>query len=241
MKHSRWLSMMLPFLMVWLFWLGWTSWVESLGNSAVCPVPTASHPTIQSAVADANCHTIQLTQTFFTENVTVTRSVTIQGLGMFSTTVDGTAKGTVFTIEPSLMVTLTDMMITNGHDTTGGGIHNQFSTLTLRQVQVFSNTSNYAGGGVFNDYNSILFIADSAIHHNTAVIGGGLYNGGLVDLSNSQMIITGSVIYSNSISSGSGGGLYNNLEARLDIANSTISHNSSESLGGGLDNLGSSI
>ncbi|NIR26605.1 MAG: hypothetical protein GWN04_00445, partial [Gammaproteobacteria bacterium] len=50
--------------------------------------------------------------------------------------------------------------------------------------------------------------------------------------------ITGSVIYSNTATSGSGGGFYNNLEAQTDIANSTISFNSAGSAGGGLENLG---
>ena len=235
---QRWLYTFLPFLIVASIWWGLASLAAVQANSAECPVPSVPHPTIQSAVADSNCHTIQLTDPLYIENVTITRSVTIQGSGMYSTTVDGAASGTVFKIEPGLTVTITDMSVTNGSNTNGGGIHNMFSHLKLRQVQVFSNAGSYAGGGVFNDYNSILEIANSAIHHNTAVIGGGVYNGGLVDISNSQMTITGTVIYSNTATSGSGGGFYNNLEALTNIANSTISLNKAGGLGGGLDNLG---
>lgn len=235
---QRWLYTFLPFLVVALIWWGLASLAAVQAYSAECPVPSVPHPTIQSAVADTNCHTIQLTDPLYIENVTITRSLSIYGSGMYSTTVDGAASGTVFKIEPGLMVTITDMSVTNGSNTNGGGIHNMFSYLKLWQVQVFSNAGSYAGGGIFNDYNSILEIANSAIHHNTAVIGGGVYNGGLVDISNSQMTITGSVIYSNAATSGSGGGLYNNLEAQTDIANSTISFNRAGSAGGGLENLG---
>ena len=126
-------------------------------QTATCNVPSGTYPTIQSAVDDVICDTVNLSAKLYVENVIITRTVTVQGQGADSTTVDGNASGSVFAIQSGLAVTITDMTITNGEALSGGGIHNDGSTLILDAVTVDSNTStgtgvvtNDGGGGVFS-------------------------------------------------------------------------------------------
>src|SRR5438552_234455 len=46
---------------------------------AVCTVPSGSHPTIQSAVSDPGCSTINVDPGVYSENVTISRSLTLNG------------------------------------------------------------------------------------------------------------------------------------------------------------------
>lgn len=49
--------------------------------AALCPVPTNPHPTLDAAVRDVACTTIQLAAGTYSENVVVTRDVAIEGAG----------------------------------------------------------------------------------------------------------------------------------------------------------------
>jgi hypothetical protein len=51
----------------------------STTHAATCSVPTLSYPTIQAAVDDATCTTIEVAPGVYAENVSVTRSVTLNG------------------------------------------------------------------------------------------------------------------------------------------------------------------
>jgi predicted outer membrane repeat protein len=221
-------------------------------QAATCNVPSGTYPTIQSASDDASCDTIDLTAAVYVENVTIARSVTIQGQGAVTTTVNGDANGNVFAIQPNLAVTLTKMTITNGTALTGGGIHNEGSTLALDAVTVVSNTATvmteFGGGGIYSD-NGEVRISNSVISGNSAEAfggafhgrggkltvtnssfggnsathgGGGIYGGGVVTITNSAF--TGN-------SARHGGGIFGS--GRLALVNSTFSGNSA-SWGGGI-------
>jgi len=205
------------------------AWLLATGTAqaATCDVPTGTHPTIQSAVHDGSCDTIKLTDALYIENVIITRSVTIEGRGEVSTTVDGDRIGSVFTIQPGLMATLMDMTITHGEALDGGGIHNSDSTVVLEAVTVISNTAfNFGsggGGGIFTD-DGDMHISNSTIINNLATdaSGGGIYNVG-------RLTVIDSIISGNS--TGAGGGIFH-AGGSLNVSNSTLSNNSASSGGG---------
>ena len=51
----------------------------SSASAATCAVPSASYPTIQSAVDDPTCSTINVAPGVYTENVSINRSLTLNG------------------------------------------------------------------------------------------------------------------------------------------------------------------
>jgi len=59
------------------------------GHSAVCDVPSTSHPDIQTAVDDVGCDPVVLAAGTFVENVVIDRSVTLQGAGSPQSFVQG--------------------------------------------------------------------------------------------------------------------------------------------------------
>jgi predicted outer membrane repeat protein len=230
------------FLFLWLI-------VPRPAEAITCDVPTGTHPTIQSAVDDAACDTVNLTAALYTENVTIGRSVTIQGQGMANTTVDGNASGAVFTIGPTLVVTLTDIAIVNG-----SGSHSVYCsscTLALISTAVQSNlngglrifqgnatidnsviTGNTAGeGSGIHSYETTLTVNNSTVSNNQAQLdGGGLYDTG------STIIISSSVFHNNS--GRNGGGIYfsrgGSDSGSLAIYGTTFTDNSATDAGGAI-------
>lgn len=148
----------------------------------------------------------------------ITNTVTILGPGPAILVVDGNATSRVFHIGSNIVVSISDLTITNGSTAPygiGGGIVNDHGALTVSNCNVSGNSAN-AGGGIFNDGSSggaTLIILNSTVNGNWNLngLGGGILN------------------------SGAFGG-----SARLIINNSTISGNSSEFGGGGIANFGRS-
>jgi hypothetical protein len=177
---------------------------------AVCDVPSGGYPTIQSAVDDAECSLINLTDNWYVENVTIGRDLKIQGQDALSTTIDGDGNGTTVVIENGAAVTLTDVTITNGYDTYGGGLRVDSSEAHLLRTTL---TGNETIDGPYN-----------------LGMGGGVY------CFECDLEIRDSLVYSNT-SSGSGGGLYHysaNFANTVLIFNSTFEENKAH-IAGGLD------
>ena len=68
--------------------------VSVLGSAASalavpCPVPTGTHPTIQSAVDDVACTEIELGSQTYIEDVTIGRTLTVSGVSSAATTIAG--------------------------------------------------------------------------------------------------------------------------------------------------------
>ena len=68
--------------------------VSAPALAAVCPVPSAGHPTIGAAVADVACTTIELAAGAFPENVEIGRDVAVAGAGSAATTLLGALRST---------------------------------------------------------------------------------------------------------------------------------------------------
>lgn len=222
----------------------------------------AMYRTIQAAVNDTNCSTIDVAAGTYTENVTIGRDVTITGSTIGSTIVDGNNAGSVFSI-PEGTVTLDRLTIQHGLATDGGGIASQ-STLTVQHSTLMTNHATRFGGGIFSQggalsvYNTTisnnwtdvfgggiffnswdsyaLVVANSTISNNTAVNQDSNYSsdGGGIFAQGSSL---GSVTVTNSTISGNttgfdGGGILALLP--MTVTNSTVSSNNARSNGGGI-------
>ncbi len=223
-----------------------TTWADTI---TVCS-SGCDYVTIQAAVsAAAPNDTINVMEGTYIENVTISTTLTIRGTGAGSTIIDGNANGTVLIIRPGIVVTMTDLGITNGLaisapgifnqgtlflDNTiisnnkavcctskdGGGIHNaEFSIATIKNSIIMSNTALNKGGGIYNA--GMMAVYNTDIHHNQGLNGGGIYNR------------AGTITIDNSVTrhnSGNGGGIV--TTGLMTVTNSTISGNYGGIVGG---------
>ena len=147
---------------------------------------------------------------------------------------------------------------------TGGGIYVDDGQLFLTKSTVSGNSSSVHGGGIYND--GQVSLANSTVRDNSAVgSGGGIYNissaltiqsstiqgnealgqaddfeggGGIYNVGDGEVRITGTTIAGNRAPEASGGGLFNvnTVSEFARVANSTISGNSAAVFGGGIYN-----
>lgn len=190
-----------------------------------CTVPSLDYETIQSAVNDTNCDTINLTTMTYVENVTIDRTIKINGEGAINSIIDGDESDRVFNIGTNGAVTMTAITIENGSSGLGAGIYN-LGTLSLLESVVKDNTVFIDGGGLFNGPSAKMIVENSAIINNrsTDFSGGGIRNEGMMYLNN--------VTISQNQSRWSGGGVSNEDEGILLISNATITNNTG--VGGGI-------
>lgn len=238
-------------------------------RALTCAVPSV-YATIQAAVDDNTCTLIDVAPGTYIANVNVTRDVTIQGQGASNTTIDGSASGTVFSIQSGLVVTLTDVTITNGDGTRGGGIYNYNSQLILDDVVIRDNIAgdglnfDTGGGGLYN-YSGNVTINNSEIVSNTTREGDssgyneGSKGGGIFTYFGTVTLDNSTVSYNragdgSSVSGGRGGfagGIYS-IQATVVLNHSVVSYNragngrsvgmtASGGSGGGIYNSGGTL
>ena len=176
--------------------------------------------TIQSALNNENCQTIQLVGNAI-ETLTIDRNVTITGMNEEPPPIVGGAPGkTTFTILPGNTVTFEDFHIDGGGSTSvekGGGIYNQ-GTLVLTEMIVRNHTAA-DGGGIYNA--GTMTIDGGLIFENTAASeGGGIYNSGTLTLER------GASVNSN-VAGTDGGGIYN--QGTLYMCTATVTNNEAPS------------
>lgn len=63
--------------------------VPQVSLALTCTPPSASHPTLQQAVNDPGCTTVELAAQAYPEQIEITRSLTLTGTGPLTSTVDG--------------------------------------------------------------------------------------------------------------------------------------------------------
>jgi nitrous oxidase accessory protein NosD len=162
-----------------------------------------------------------------TGNFAVDKNLTLTGISQkkFPTpTLDGNQVGTTLFIR-NAAVALANLTITGGAamDTPGGGILNNFGTLTLDHSTVSGNTTmgrTADGGGIFNNFGTAR-LDNSTVRGNSAVgtfgDGGGIFNNfGTTRLDNSTV--------SGNTASSSGGGIFNN-SGTVTLVDSIVSGN----------------
>ena len=110
-----------------------------------------------------------------------------------------------------------------------GGISNR-GTAIIRRTRVRSNTRSTlpipSGGAIFND-GTLNLIESTLSGNNSTSSGAGIYNTG-------RIFVTNSTISGNSVSTGRGGGLFNNLNGYAIFTNCTIANNFASGMGGGI-------
>ncbi len=166
----------------------------------------------------------------------VNDSLNLTGVGVTAPVIDANLIDRVFHVgaQPgSPTLTLTRLVLRRGNpgSAAGSAISVYRGSVTLVNVRVIQSTGSYAGGS-YGIYATTLAndveVVDSQIDGNL----GGLYIASTVN-----GLIARSTISNNGVTGAAvGGGIYN--AGTLEIVNSTISGNSSESDGGGLYNAG---
>jgi fibronectin-binding autotransporter adhesin len=213
-----------------------------------CKVP-ASYPTIQSAIDDPTCDTINVAGGVYTETLLISRNVAISGAGPEQTIVNGNHAGRPVTVNGmyagnGIVVSLSGMRLTNGDASTGTSILTQFgggivitggARLNGDNLQIdhnlASSTSNGYGGGVAVN-GATAYLTDCKIILNTAnqrqgsAYGSG-YGGG-VYVKSSDFHLTNSQVMGNLASQNagdtlvaSGGGMHVGAESQLYLIGNT--------------------
>ena len=132
------------------------------------------------------------------------------------------------------ILTLTNVAFSGNSAYNGGGMANDFySSPTLTNVTISSNSASGSGGGMYNSYYSNPWLINVTISGNSATDGGGMYNDSSSPTLTNVTISGNSVTYSNAVH-GNGGGMCNYGNPTL--YNVTISGNSATGSGGGTYN-----
>jgi hypothetical protein len=113
----------------------------------------------------------------------------------------------------------------------GGGIYNNFGTMTIIHSTV-SDNENEVGAGIANEGN--LTITYSTISGNAAIVGGGIAE--LTGIADAPITIAHTSLIGNT--AGEGGGIYMGGSTPMVVINSTISGNHASSSGGGIYHVG---
>ena len=198
--------------------------------------------------------TITLSNTLtINTNLTIDASALPGGLQ-----INGNHAVQILNVASTITVFLNSLTITNGFSSgDGGGIYNNWGTLTLNQCTLSGNSAAGAlygdGGGIYN--NGTLTLNNCTLSANSAASGGGIFNyegaltlnqctlsgnsaerygGGIFNL---DTALLNQCALSGNSASDQGGGILN--EGTLTLTNCTLSGNSAESdYGGGICNVG---
>jgi hypothetical protein len=204
-----------------------TTWhVSPTGGGTAC---TQANPcaTIAQAISNAtNGDTIEVAAgTYNQHSITVNKSLTINGAGANTTTVNAQQQGRVFSINSSVTVTLSNLTITGGNTSDdGGGIRTE-GALTVLNCQITGNSCNLWGGGLRSVSGSTLKVINSTVSNNTSAAG--VSGGGGFSNDNGTLTVTNSTISGNqAIGTGdnNAGGIHHN-NGNLTVINSTIANN----------------
>ncbi|MBW1743728.1 MAG: right-handed parallel beta-helix repeat-containing protein [Deltaproteobacteria bacterium] len=191
--------------------------------------------TIQGAVdAASDGDTIVIASGTYNEyDITIDKSLTIQGAGMGITIVEGQYMGRVFNIG-NYTVEMSDMTIQNGKATTDGGGILQGGSLTLTNCVISGNEAGRFGGGI--GFSGVLTMTNCTVSGNKARFGGAL---GLGFCGGANVTMTNCTISGNTADS-LGGGIYT-LCNYFNLTNCTISENIGGSGGGIHNQIGGSL
>ena len=194
--------------------------------------------TLRSAIAQA----ISGDRITFAENVKtialstqllIDKNLTIMGPEGGSVTVSGGGATRVLIVS-AVTVELRNLTISDGSAFTGGGIYNDFGTLTLTNSTVSGNSASY-GGGIYNSYGDVT-LTNSTAASNSASYGGGIYNNSfklsLLTLTNSTVAGNSAALY--------GGGIFNS-SGTLTLTNSIVALNNSGDIFGNISSSSNNI
>ena len=211
---------------------GQAAYARSATTLTVISTDDSGPGTLRQTIDDANPgDTIEFNLTYpavitlISDQLSITKSLTINGPGAANLTISGDNAHRVIYITST--VTISGVTVANGNAGEcgyGGGIYNDGGTLTVRSSIFLSNTA-CSGGGILSAY-GILSVNESLFLSNTATYGAGIYN------VQNRVVVTNSTVAGNLAIYG---GILNN-NGVMTLANSAIISNTSFTYGGGIIN-----
>lgn len=188
--------------------------------------------------------TIRVAQGVYTENLTITISVTLEGgyeasgwtrsTTQHETIIDGSSSGTVMLLVPGSNGSVLDgFTVRNGQTAEdGGGIYVlAVAQVTIQNCTVTSNSANESGGGIsvrWPEATSVV-IRDTRVLSNVA----GQYGGGIRVGNGAVATIVGSDIVSNTAVNDGGGGIEVDLGSTAVITGNHVLSNTTGGWGSG--------
>lgn len=184
----------------------------------------------------------------------ITSNVDIVGAGQTLTAIDGAGNHRILYFS-NATVSISDVTLSNGSASAGGGIFSKSSTVAINNATLSGNNGDSAigyGGGMYARSSTVTITNSTVADNTTGYYGGGVYSalgaitianstfsgnrstnydGGGLHVSNSVTTITNST-FSNNRSHSSGGGIHFRGNAAITISNSTLSGNSGDDGGG---------
>lgn len=204
-------------------------------QAAIRNVP-ATYPTIQSAInASVAGDTIVVAPGIYPETVTWTnKDLTIQGAGEGLSIIDrSNAQGVAGArcLRTQNLTTASRIegftfRNANAPNTSGGGMQNTNSSLTVMNC-TFTNNTAPDGGGMQNSGSNVT-LTNCTFSNNTALV----YGGGIKNESNSNVTLTNCTFSSNT--AGVSGAGMDNRNSRPTLTNCIISNNTATTNGGGI-------
>jgi hypothetical protein len=196
-----------------------------------------TYSTVGAALADARAgDRILVDSGTFAGGLTIDKNILIRGAGSDRTAIalgGDVGGGSVITVSPGAVVTLSGLRVSGGFAQLGAGIRND-GDLTLRDVTVRDNNGFGPGaaGTIFNGATGTLTMINSRVTNNIVVdgIGGGIYNLGRAQLKRSLVDSNGAEFV--------GAGIYNDLGATMSLVDMVVSNNFSAMAAGGIENRG---
>jgi hypothetical protein len=163
-------------------------------------------------------------------NGVVTSTANIAGVNAYNVvTSDGTDNTAVL---DGFVITAGNAKSLSFPDDAGGGMYNNNSSPTLRNL-IFSGNAANSGGGMANLNSSNPTLTNVTFSGNTAGFGGGMYN------ENSSNPTLTNVTFSGNAANSNGGGMFN-LSSSPTLTNVAFIGNTAISKGGGMDNIANS-
>jgi uncharacterized repeat protein (TIGR01451 family) len=159
--------------------------------------------------------------------INITQTTTISGGGLITLQGNGTAR--IFNVDGSAL-SLEGLTITGGRALSepnhlgGAAIITGTGVVTVTDSTLFDNQAQF--GGAFYVQDGTLTVVDSSLLENQAVVGGAIYVADTEPANppTTTVTILNSSVLSNRATDGDGGAI-RNYDARLTVANSTLSNN----------------
>ncbi len=167
--------------------------------------------------------------TYNEENIVINQNMTILGGSMDNCIINGCQSGTIFTIDPSVTVTIEDLNFYNGKSSANGGAIFNEGNLTVINCNFEDNSATSYGGAIYSKQtysNMNLLVTNSNFIGNIASTGGAI-----VDANT----ITNCTFLNNTATLG--GAIHNDLSNNLTVTDSLLMGNSAD-IGGAISNIG---
>ena len=192
------------------------------GQSAIWNGTSGPKQTITNATGTvAENGTVYIANgTYYESGIYINTNMTIIGESQQNTIINGQQSGnSIFTIEQGVIVTITNLTLTNGTSNVGGAIVNH-GNLTVTDSTFNNNTATEWGGAIANDGN--LTVTCSTLNNNIAQAGGAICNIG------GTLPVTCSTLNNNTAQ---GGGAILNEYGTLPVTCSTLNNNTAQAGG----------